>query len=225
MEDEAVRLLDDGKLRRSERVLKQMLGSDKNCLPAHFNLARVYRRTEEYDRALFHSRRTLKLNPKESNAHLNLGLIYECMGRDKPATAHYRKELASNPTSKETLFNIGRLYFEKHRWLQASKYLQYCFDLGHKFELEDTVDKLGFCYYKRRDLKPYISLFTEYVRMVPDAAWAFANLGYALLYADDYKGAVLRLSRANQLRPKKRVATALRQARELLRKKNANGAI
>lgn len=87
-------------------------------------------------------------------------------------------------------------------------------------ELEETVDKLGLCYYKSRDLKSYISLFTEYVRMVPEAGWAFANLGYALLYADDYKGAVLRLSRANQLAPTKKVANALKEAKRLLLKKN-----
>jgi Tfp pilus assembly protein PilF len=65
MEDEAVRLFDGGKLRRAERVLKQMLASDPNCLPAHFQLARVYIRTGEYECALSHARRTLKLNPKE----------------------------------------------------------------------------------------------------------------------------------------------------------------
>jgi tetratricopeptide (TPR) repeat protein len=217
MEDQAVLLLDGNKLRRAEHVLKQMIIDVPNCLPAHFHLARVYRRTEEYDRALYHARYTLKLSPTEPNACLNLGLIYELLGRDERAKFYYKKELSRNPANAETLWNIGRLYFKGHRWLDASKYLRACFETSFKFEMEDTIYKLGFCYYKLRDLKSYIEVFASYVRINPNAAWAFANLGHALLDAKDYKGAVLRLSRASQLGVKKNIAVELARARELLR--------
>lgn len=215
LEDEAVRLLDSGKLRRAERVLKQMLAIDANCLAAHFQLARVYRRAKKYDLALRHARRTLRLSPNERNACLNLGLIYDLMERDRLAALYYKKELARNPESAETLWNLGRLYFKKRRWLNASKYLRRCFEMGFVFDLEDTVDKLGICYQKLHDVRSYIEVFGSYIQLFPNAGWAFANLGRALLCARDYRGAVLRLSRANQLGTRKGVAGELARAKRL----------
>jgi Flp pilus assembly protein TadD len=107
VEDEASLLLDLGKLRDAERLLKGLLAADRNCLAAHFHLARLYRRTAHYGLALRHARRTLRLNPNERNAHLNLGVIYDEMGRDKLASSHYRKDLHHNPDSAETLWNLG----------------------------------------------------------------------------------------------------------------------
>jgi len=136
------------------------------------------------------------------------------MGRDRLASFHYRRELSRNADCAEALWNLGRLYFRSHRWLQASKTLRRCLDLGFMFEIEDTVDKLGFCYTKLGDLRSYIQIFTTYVRIFPRASWAFANLGRALLQAGDYRGAVLRLSRANKLGGTKSAATELSRAKK-----------
>lgn len=199
LEDKAVRFLESGRLKDSAQILKQMLAKDRNCLAAHFHLARVYWRMGRYKGALKHASRTLALHPNEPNANLNLGVIYEAVGRYKEAIAQYKKELALNPNSLEALWNLGRLYYDKHRWLSASKCLQRCFDLGYMIEIDDTVDKLGMCYRNMKDARSYIKLFERYVQMFPNAAWAYANLGRALLYVKKYKKAALRLSRANQL--------------------------
>jgi Tfp pilus assembly protein PilF len=95
----------------------------------------------------------LKLMPHERNAHLNLGMVYEFMGNDRRAVVHYKKELFRYPNSAETLYNIGRLYFENHRWLQASRYFERCFDLGVMHQMEDTVDKIGLCYYRLKNVQ------------------------------------------------------------------------
>ena len=218
LEDDAERLIETGKLRQAGRVLNQMLENDPNCVAAHFHLARVYRRTRQYDLALKHAHRTLRLNPKERNARLNLGLIYDLKGRDDLAASYYRKELLTNPGSAETLWNIGRLLFRKHKWLQASRYLHRLFESGYSFEIEDTVDKLGYCYHKLNDVSAYVEVFTKYVKLYPSAAWAYANLGRALLHKKDYKGAVLRLAKANQLRPTKQRANELARAKKTLLK-------
>ncbi len=221
MEEKAVCLLESGKLRRAERLLKRMLAIDPDCLAAHFNLARVYWRTEENKRALHHGRRTLKLNPKEANAALNVGLIYEFMGRDKLAAHYYKRELSPYPNSAETLFNIGRLYFNWHRWFRASEYLRRCFDIGYSFRVEDTVYKLGECYCELRDLQSFIDVYRRYLQMVPKAPWAAYNLGGALLRTKDYKHAVLWLTRAKQLgNRKKHVVIELAKAKKMLKKES-----
>ncbi len=224
MEDRAICLLDSGKIRNAKRVLNQMLAIDSNCLAAHFHLARVCRRTGQYEIALRHAHRTLRLSRDEPNARLNLGIIYDVMKREKLAALHYKMELKRDPNSAETLWNIGRLYFEKRRWLNASRYLRRCFDIGYRYEIEDTLKKLGNCYYELRDIRSYIDVYTRYVQMTPDAAWAFANLGCALLRVKDYKGAFLRLSTAKRLGVKESVASELALAKKMARIK-ANEAL
>jgi len=225
LEIEAESLLEQRKLRRAERVLKRMLATDDKCIGAHFNLARVYRRTGQFKEALYHGRKTLRLNPKEKNAHLNVAIIYEVMGHRKQAIRHYKNELAGYPNSAQTLWNLGRLYFDMHRWLDASRCLRNCFDLDYEVEIEDTMDKLGICYQKLGAVQEYIEVFTRYVQMFPSAAWAYVNLGRALLWTGDYRGAVLRLGRAKRLDPNRRVTEDLERAKQLLAKKNPHGAV
>ena len=218
-EDKAITHFEQGKLRRAEGEFQQMLSVDPNNITAHFYLARIYRRTEEFERALRHGRRVLRLNPEECNAYLNVGLIYEAMKRCKLAVAYYKRELAQNPFSGESLFNLGFLYFERHRWQQAAKHLAECFKIGFPFRREDTVHNLGACYNKLGDIQSYIDLYQRYLEGVPTAGWAAANLGSALLHAKDYRGAVLKLTRARQLGTRVCVDEKLALAKRLYREK------
>jgi tetratricopeptide (TPR) repeat protein len=197
-EEAGIKLLERGHLRRAERTFKQLLADDPNCLTAHFQLARVYRNTKQYKLALHHGGRTLRLNPKETNAAFNLGLTYELMGQRKLAILNYRRELALNPDNEEALWYLGRLYFKTNQWLRASRCLRRCFDRTYLDDIENTLYKLGICYNKLNDLPSYIDVYTRYLKTFsyPTEKWAFPNLGYALLLAKDYEGAVFWLSKA-----------------------------
>ena len=195
-----------------------MLKANPSCLAAHFHLARVYRRTGQYKKALSHGLKVLKMNKEEGNANLNVGIIYDLMGKHDKAFSYYKTELSINPHSLETEWNIGRLYFSRHRWREASRHLRHCIESGYEFALEDTVQKLGFCFYKLRDLNSFIEIYTRYIQLVPDAGWAFANLGCALLRAKDYRGAILRLQRAMQLGTKSSYDQEINHAKQMLAK-------
>lgn len=216
MEDLAVGQLDSGKLRRAERTLKGMLLLDADSIAAHFHLTRVYRRLRDYKTALRHGRRVLKLNPGEPNACLNLGLVYEMSGRHKLAERFYRQELARDPHNQETLYNLGRLYFNRKRWIDAAKYLNLCFQSGLQYNIDDTVKKIGQCYYEMGDLAAYIDLFQRYLLLFPKAAWGAANLGGALLRINDYKHGLLWLLKAKRLGCQKSLDAEIRKTRKML---------
>ena len=213
LEDKAVELLDRNKLGAAASVLLEMLESDKNSLPAHFHLARVYRRLGRFRKAVYHARQTLRLSRYERNANLNLALIYDDTGNVKLAVQSYKRELQINSNSPETNWNLGRLYFRNHQWKRASVCLKKCYDMGFDYCLEDTVDKLAVCYKKRGEIQSYIRLFEDYIRVSPEAAWAYVNLGRALLRAGDYNGAVLKLSRAGKLGAENKVREDLERAK------------
>lgn len=120
LEERAESLIELGKLKRAEAVLKKMLQLDKNSLPAHFNLVRVYIRSKQSALAIEHAKKTLRLNPKEKNAHLNLGIAYALAGRESLAIRHLKRELACNAASVETLWNLGDIFFGRKDWKTAS---------------------------------------------------------------------------------------------------------
>jgi tetratricopeptide (TPR) repeat protein len=199
LEARADALLDSGKVSAAEKILKRMLAMDENCLGAHFNLARVYKRKGDFEKALLHGKRTIEISPREANAYLNLGVIYEELGDIRRATACYKKELSRDPLSVETLWNFGQLLFEKHRWKQASRCLQRCFDLGYWHEAEQSLWKLGRCYFKLNDLRTFIRAYERYANTRPDSAWAAEGLGRALLHAKEFRQACVWLMKAKRL--------------------------
>jgi tetratricopeptide (TPR) repeat protein len=222
MQDEAAldsqieKLLDRGKISQARRTLEGILRIMPNSVPAHFHLARVYRRTGDFKRALWHGKKTLKLSPKEANAFLNLALIYHLAGDRTRARVFYRKELKQDPFNAQTLWNLGQLYFEGHQWKKAAACLQRSIDLKFDHELEDTIWKLGLCYQKVRRVDEYISLFEDYLRIAPGAAWAASNLGRAYAHKGDFKHAVLWLKKAFRLSPSGKLEAELSETKAKL---------
>jgi len=199
LEDRAERLLDSGRISAAEKILKRMLTLDENCVGAHFNLTRVYKRKGAFAQAILHGKRTIELSPRETNASLNLGIAYEGVGDTKRAAACYRKELSRDLLNLPALWNFGQLLFEQHRWKQASRCLQRCFDLGYRHEEEETLWKLGRCYFEMNDVRSFIAAYERYANERPDSSWAAANLGRALLHAKEFQRAGVWLLRAKRL--------------------------
>ena len=218
LEDKAVSLLDSGKLRRSERVLKEILKLAPDSVIPHFHLARVDRRTGQHQLALFHGRRVLRLNPTKRNACLNVGLIYDLMERSRLAVSYYKRELSTNPDSVETLFNMGRLYFGKRQWRKAARYLRSAFDKRYMFRMADTAHKLGKCYQKMGAVRDYIEVYNQYLLMFPQSPWAAANVARALDADKQYQNAVLHFMRAKRLDPDIGLDEELKSARQAFRK-------
>lgn len=177
----------------------ELILCNQDSVDAHFCLTRVYRRTEEYELALRHGRKVLRINPCELNANLNLGLIFECVGKFKNAISCYKKELALNPSSRETHYNLGYLYFNKRQWKRASNHLEKCFSLNLQFREEQMVYDLSRCYIKRNDLPRYIWLYRKYVKRQPMKGWAAANLAGALLDARRFKESLVAVEAAERL--------------------------
>lgn len=218
LEDRATRLLESGRLRQAERILCGLLKQDPQSVPAHFHLARVYTRMKSYSKALSHAQEVMRCNPNEPNVNLNLAIIYESLEKYTLAFRHYEAELLQNPDNVETLWNAGRLYFKKKRWKKASQLLRRCFDIGYLFEIEDTLYKLGYCFFKLKDSRSYVEIYRRYLQMVPDCGWAAANLGCRLFSLKHYHGAAYWLSIAQQVGTKASVRNELARARRMASK-------
>lgn len=219
LENSTEKLLENGQLRKAERLLKNILASNPNDFDVHFQMARLYRLKKDFGLALQHGLRAFEMNPEEANLCLNIGLIYESAGENVRALQYYKLELLRNPDSGETLFNIGLLYFNLTDWPMATRYLERCFNNGYSFRMEDVVCKLGYCYFRSGNIASYIDIYRDYLCRVPLAGWARANLGSALLLIKDYRGALLNLTRARCLGVRKSVDQKIASAKRHLKVK------
>lgn len=178
---------------------KSLLNSDKNCMAAHFCLARVYSRKSEYNLAMLHGKKVVELNPQEPNGFLNLGLIYEGLNRFKNAVSCYKKELSFNRSNGAAHYNLAYLYFHRRQWKRASAHFEQCIKLKFRFREEFMIFDLGRCYVKRNDLTSYLRTYTAYFKREPTKGWVAVNLGGALLDAGRLSEAYLMVETAERL--------------------------
>jgi tetratricopeptide (TPR) repeat protein len=221
MEKKADDLIDRNRLRAAERILLKMLAADPKSIGAHFNLVRVYNRTNQFDRAVIHGRRTLRLSPKEQNASVNLGISYDLMGKPDRALVYYKRELKREPGNPLAHWWMGRLYFEKRQWRKAMRHLEKCNGIGGEEGDAETVYKLCRCYNELNDILSYLRAYKEYLHRVPNAAWAASSLAGGLMHAKEFKRAIFWYQKAESIKPSESNREHLRLAHAALLKSKA----
>jgi tetratricopeptide (TPR) repeat protein len=203
LEYRADKMFNSGKLSKAKILLLKILSINPNNIAANFNLVRIYRIENDYEKSIYHGKKTLQLNPNEKNANLNIGLSYDYKNNYRRALFYYKKELALNPSSQEAFYNIGNLYYERNQWKKAIPYLEKCFESGYKNNLDQTVYNLGTCYYKLNKIDLYIILYARFLETNSKTAWAAYNLAGAYFDKHQYKKAALMYAKARKLGVKK----------------------
>jgi protein O-mannosyl-transferase len=95
----------------------------KNNYQAYNNLGKAYESTD-LDKALFHYKAALNINPNDAAALYNQGTIYEKKGRLDEAISHYSKALQVNPNYFEALNNLGLIFYDQGNYDRAVLYFK-----------------------------------------------------------------------------------------------------
>jgi Tfp pilus assembly protein PilF len=104
-------LLDQGREAEAQEQFRLSVDADAND-DAQENLAEIFSRAGDGDRAQAAFTAALALNPFNGRAHLGLGSIYEHEGRLADATREYRACLDTDPHNAEALAALDRLKTE-----------------------------------------------------------------------------------------------------------------
>lgn len=88
---------------------RQALAADRECVPAHFALGRLYEGQERHAEAEASYRRVVLLDSGHAKGHTNLGCMLHLQGRMDEAVACYRRALALEPGQPEALRNYALL--------------------------------------------------------------------------------------------------------------------
>ncbi|MDB5860584.1 MAG: hypothetical protein JWQ76_4273 [Ramlibacter sp.] len=98
---------DQGQFDSGLQWARQALAAERDCIPAHFALGRLYEGAERHADAEASYRRVVALDPAHAKAHTNLGCMLHIQGRLDEAVACYRKALALEPGQPEALRNYA----------------------------------------------------------------------------------------------------------------------
>jgi Flp pilus assembly protein TadD len=106
--DNAYRLIYEGKLDAAEAALRRALDLDDRFGPAHNNLGLVYAHTDRpYDAAVEYET-AARLMPRAAEPHNNLGLVLEEAGKLSDAIEAYEYARARDEDNPQYLANLAR---------------------------------------------------------------------------------------------------------------------
>ncbi len=163
------------------------------------NLGVVHEELGEFDDAVLRLGQALKLQPDAAETHFSLGSIQRKLDQADDALSSLSRALEIDPHHVKALHNRGLVYLARQRYREALE------DFGQAVLLEPEDEAHHFqkaqaaAYFKRIDVAA--AAYKEVVRLNPEYADAWLNLGIALDQIKRHGEAITCFARFQKLRP------------------------
>ncbi len=105
------------------RAYEQALATDRSCVDAHINRARLLHETGRLAEAERAYREAMKTCPGEPVLHYNFGVLLDDMGRKPEAVQAYQAALCSDPRLADCHYNLALLYEESGKLREAIRHM------------------------------------------------------------------------------------------------------
>lgn len=166
------RLIDAGKLALS---ISQKFPNDQFAFKI---LSAVLKQAGRNEEALYYSRKSVQLAPKDAEAHYNSGVLLTELVRSHEARVAFRRAIILKPAFSEAINNLGNRSQELQK-LEAAEalyrkaiFVKPVFSLAHN-NLGNTLLKLGKLWESKNS-------FIQAISLNPDYTEAWTNIGFTL---------------------------------------------
>lgn len=92
---------------------------------AHYNIANIHKKREEFQKAKAHYLEALRLSPSHPLILNNLGLVYKALGETDKAIETFEGAMRADINSEYAPFNLAKLYFQMGKRGKARHYFNY----------------------------------------------------------------------------------------------------
>jgi cytochrome c-type biogenesis protein CcmH/NrfG len=140
LQDEAERLIRQGKRKQGVRTARQAaehlracLAISPGCSQAHMTLARSLAALEDLDGAIESLRMAIACDPRNSQAHDYLGMALKNKGRLDEAIEQFEEAARINPRFIDAQGNLATAYCDKGEYELAWKHVRLCIEAGGHF--------------------------------------------------------------------------------------------
>ncbi len=166
------------KYRNAECEFKQATLINPRFYEAFNNLGNVYRKKKKNEKAADAYKKAIQVKPDYLHAHVNLANLYSLTGEYEKAEAKYREIIAMKPGDADTHYELALTYEKQENKKLFLKELEEATRINpDHFKAHLKLAEM----YTKSDIDRTITELKETVRVQPDFARGYYNLGIAYL--------------------------------------------
>ena len=172
--------------------------TDNNSL-IHNNLGVTLARLGEDEKAIFHYRKALEINPRYSDAHCNLASLLARQGKDQEAISHLLEAIRVRPDKPEAHNDLGVILAKGGKIQEAIAHFSEAIRVNPNYPAAYlNIGIALLCEGRNREAIPYLN---EALRLNPREAKVHDNLGVALAATGKTEEAATHYYQALQINP------------------------
>src|SRR5450631_1857439 len=141
------------------------------------------------DKAVAPMQQSLELNPNQAPGWHALGVTYIQLKKNADAVGAISKAIKLNPNQPTYYNNLAVAYAEMARWQDAYNALNDEKDLAEKLDAPMVWYNLGNGYARLEQAAPAVAAYQRAVKLKPNWAQAWTNLGTMLQWGGNVQGA------------------------------------
>lgn len=193
------RLLDQGKPKEAETVLKESASLNPSHIPTLRDLADAYVRLKRFPEAIELYQKVLDINPKDINARGHLAELYSWTGDHDKAIVTYRDALELDPKNLGLKTGLAKVLRWSHRYDESERL--YKDAIAQDPENYEALKGLAKVYSMTGDLTNAASTLDKAISLYPNDSELHKERGTVLGWQKDFKHAVAELNKSIELSP------------------------
>lgn len=163
-------------------------------------LADVYHKTGQYDKAAETYTKLTDLNPDDAKYYFNRIIkMYDEAGMPDKAIKTTKKMIDLNPQDADAIYNLGYMYVKLKNFDEAIETFKRAIEVRPDFEF--AYSNLGYCYTQQKKYNESIETYKKLVEINPENADGWISIGTGYMYLKKFAPAVAPLQIAIELRP------------------------
>jgi tetratricopeptide (TPR) repeat protein len=164
--------------KNSITLFQHALDVTKNNYIAHHLIGSALRKQGRLDETIYHYKKTIELNPRDSDVYLDIGAVLTAQGKFDEAISIYNKALQITPDLIELHINLGVALLESGKLEEAVKEFEKVLRVQpHNAFVHNN---LGVAFLRQRKFDEAIEHFRQTIQIDPNNTTARDNLNLAL---------------------------------------------
>ncbi|MDF1535685.1 MAG: tetratricopeptide repeat protein [bacterium] len=160
-----------------ETIWKDVILKDRNSVRGYNNLGIYYEQNGDFDRALQHYQRTIKLAPMFPNPYINVGNVYHKKKGYENAEKWMKRAIQLDPKSALANYNLGNILREAGKTEEAIG--AYKTALKYNPRYIEAANNLANIYFKERKYPEAIQYYKQALFIDPTFAMSYYNIALA----------------------------------------------
>ena len=160
-----------------ETMWKDVILKDRNSVRGYNNLGIWYEQNKQFDKALAHYQKTIKLAPMFPNPYINIGNVYHKKKDFVKGEKWMKRAIQLDPRSALANYNLGNILREAVKTDEAIGAYGRALTLNPRYI--EAANNLANIYFKKRNYAQAISYYKKALFIDPTFAMSYYNIALA----------------------------------------------